>query len=206
LLLSRSYYHVITRGNNRMVIFNNDEDYRYYLQLVNRFKKELPFDLYHYCLMPNHIHFQIRTDKAENFSMFIKKLNLAYFYHFKKNQPWIGHIWQDRFRSQPIGKDEYFIQCGKYIELNPVRAGITKNPKAYIYSSYNFYASGKRDDLLTEDLFYQSLGKTDKGRQTEYVDLVVSSLVLESYKRPVWGSGRQRYNEKRKINYHTILK
>jgi putative transposase len=202
LLLSQSYYHIITRGNNRMTVFSSDSDYRYYLELIARFKKELPFALYHYCLMPNHIHLLVRTQKAENFSMFMKKINLAYFYHFKNLNNWVGHLWQDRFKSQPVGKDEYFIQCGKYIELNPVRAGIVKNPEDYLYSSYNFYAQGKPNILLTEDIFYGDLGDSSKERRKKYADLVINEVVTNSYNKNIWGSPRQRYNEKRKINYH----
>jgi len=127
-LLSQSCYHVMDRGNNRNIVFKEKEDYFYYLELINKYKKEHPFNLYHYCLMPNHVHFLVQTKKAKDFSIFMKKLNLSYYHHFKKKYGWTGHFWQNRFKSKPVGKDEYFIQCGKYIELNPIRANITKDP------------------------------------------------------------------------------
>ena len=202
LLLSQSFYHVMTRGNNRLQVFKTEADYRYYIELISRFKKELPFDLYHYCLMPNHIHFLIKTKDANNFSVFMKKLNLAYFYHYKNYYSWIGHFWQGRFKSQPVGKDEYFIQCGKYIELNPVRANLVSKPEDYSYSSYRYYAFGQPDPLLTEDILYSDLGIKKSDRQKAYQDLVIADIIKESYDNKVWASKAQTNNEKVKINYH----
>ena len=115
LLLSQSYYHIMTRGNNKNIVFRCHEDYLYFLELISRYKLEHSFDLYHYCLMPNHVHLLVKTNKASDFSTFMKKLNLAYFHHFRQEYGWIGHFWQDRYKSQAVGKDAYFIQCGKYI-------------------------------------------------------------------------------------------
>jgi len=165
-LLSQSYYHIITRGNNRNTIFKEKEDYFYFLKLIAKYKKEHPFDLYHYCLMPNHVHLLIQTRNAKDFSVFMKKLNLSYYHYFKKKYGWIGHFWQNRFKSQPVGKDEYFIQCGKYIELNPIRANIVKDPKDYPYSSYNYYANSKENNLLTDDFFYEE----EKGVRNLFIE------------------------------------
>lgn len=202
LILSQSFYHIITRGNNRNTVFRSDADYLYFLDLIAKYKKELPFTIYHYCLMPNHVHFLIQTKNAKNFSVFMKKLNLSYFHYYRKHYGWIGHFWQGRFKSQPVGKDEYFIQCGKYIELNPVRANIVSDPQEYAYSSYTYYSEGKQNSLITEDIFYSDLGKTGKDRQDKYTEIVVDDLVKDTYKKKVWGSKEQRYNEQRKFKYH----
>ncbi len=202
LLLSQSYYHIMTRGNNKHVVSKDDSDYRYYLELIDRFKFELPFDLYHYSLMPNHVHLLVRTKKAEDFSLFMKKINLAYFYHYKKLYNWVGHFWQDRFKSQPIGKDSYFIQCGKYIELNSVRANLVKRPEDYQFSSYNYYAKGYTNKLITTDIFYESLGSNDIERQKRYKEMIISDFIRETYKEKVWGTPRQCYNENRKIRFN----
>ena len=202
LLLSHSYYHVMTRGNNRQIVFHRDEDYLYYLHLIERFKAEHPFHLYHYALMPNHTHFLIQTTKATDFSTFMKRLNLAYFHHYRRDYGWVGHFWQGRFKSQPVGKDSYFIQCGKYIELNPVRARLVTDPLDYPYSSYRYYAQGLEDRLLTEDFFYRELADNPQNRQVKYRELLIDDLVPTTYQRPVWGSPRQRYQETKKLNYH----
>lgn len=192
----------MTRGNNRNEIFKSQTDYFYYLKLLRRFKDELDFDLYHYCLMPNHVHLLIQTKKSNDFSLFMKKINLAYFHHFRQEYGWVGHFWQDRFKSQPVGKDNYFIQCGKYIELNPVRKGLTKKPEEWRFSSYNFYVDGAKNNLLTEDFLYRDIGKNTEERKKKYRGMVISEIVLDDYKKNVWGSPNQRYNEKHKENQY----
>lgn len=204
LLLPQSFYHVMTRGNNRNTIFKQDDDYQKYFEIIQKLKVHHPFDVYHYCLMPNHTHFLIKILKQNDFSTFMKKINLIYFYYYKKMYGWVGHFWQDRFKSQPVGKDAYFIQCGKYIELNSVRASLVKNPKEYSYSSYNYYAYGKADLLITEDMFYMELGTTPEKRQQAYRKIIIDNLVADTYKNKAWGSKKQRYNEHRKIKYHSL--
>ncbi|MEK9156370.1 MAG: transposase [Patescibacteria group bacterium] len=202
LLLSKSFYHVMTRGNNRHTVFESGEDYLYYLDLISKYKPEHPFDLYHYCLMPNHTHFLVRTNKATDFSTFMKRLNLAYFHHYRKSYDWVGHFWQDRFKSQFVGKDAYFIQCGKYIELNPVRAHLAVEPQDYKYSSYGYYSSGHNNNLITRDIFYDEMGTDDMMRQKKYKEMVINDIVVSNYLKPVWGSNYQQYHEGRKIRYH----
>lgn len=190
----------MTRGNNRNVVFKSDEDFQYYLSLVAKYKIEHPFDLYHYCLMPNHTHFLIQTKKAADFSVFMKKLNLAYFHHFNQEYGWIGHFWQDRYKSQAVGKDAYFIQCGKYIELNPVRAKMVGKPEDYQYSSYKFYTEGKTNHLITPDFIYEELGHSETEKQKQYQDLVVGQEIEDSYRKNAWGSSRQQYQERQKVS------
>lgn len=205
LLLSQTFYHIMTRGNNRHKVFRSDNDYQYFLELITRYKADHPFDLYHYSLMPNHTHMLVKTNKASDFSTFMKKLNLAYFHHYRRNYDWIGHFWQDRFKSQPVGKDEYFIECGKYIELNPVRAGIVEKPEDYPYSSYRYYVYGDNDLLITEDLLYELLGQNIKERQKAYQEMIIDDIILDSYKKKTWGSAEERYNERKKIKNHLKL-
>jgi putative transposase len=149
--------------------------------------------------MPTHTHYEIQTGYAKDFSVFMKKINLAYFHYFRRKYGWTGHLWQGRFRSQPVGKDSYFLQCGKYIELNPVRKRLTKKPEEWPYSSYRFYANGIESDLITTDFMYLELGNKTKQRQRKYSDLVVERIVEKSYKKLVWGSIAQSYSEKRKM-------
>ena len=202
LILSQSFYHIITRGNNRNTVFRIEADYLYFLDLIAKYKKELPFNIYHYCLMPNHVHLLIQTKNAKNFSVFMKKLNLSYFHYYRKHYGWIGHFWQGRFKSQTVGKDEYFIQCGKYIERNPVRAKLVTKSEEYRYSSARYYLKGEVNDLITRDFMYGDLGKTESDRQLKYQEMVIDDIVKNNYKKTVWGSDKQRHNESKKIKYH----
>jgi putative transposase len=192
----------MTRGNNKHTIFHDAADYQHYLRLLARFKAEHPFELYHYCLMANHVHLLVQTEDAHGFATFMKKLNLTYAQAYARRYGWVGYFWQDRYKSQPVGKDSYFIQCGKYIELNSTRAGITKDPADYPYSSYRYYAFGEPNPLITEDIFYKELDKTPAERAQAYQNLVISDLVASSYQKPTWGTRHQRKMEQQKRRYH----
>lgn len=200
ILLSQSYYHVMTRGNNKMSVFREAGDFQRYSDLIARFKAERPFDLFHYTLMPNHTHFLVRTKAATDFAIFMKQLELAYFHVFRKRYGWTGHLWQGRYKTQPVGKDAYFLQCGKYVELNAPRAGLVDDPADWRWTSYHHYAGGRRDPLITDDPFYHGLGASLEARQAAYRQLVIDDLVAQSYSLPVWGTARQRYAEREKVS------
>ncbi len=203
LLLSKSFYHVMARGNNRMPIFRDGQDYARYLSLIERFKVGCSFDLFHYCLMPNHLHLLVQTKSAHDFATFMKQVSLAYYHYFRKKYGWVGHFWQGRYKSQPVGKDDYFVQCGKYIELNPVRAGLVAEPYLWLWSSYHYYVKGQNNSLLAEDMFYAALGPSKEARQLAYAALLITDPIHQSYVAPVWGQPTQRYNEQQKITRHT---
>lgn len=195
-------FHIMCRGNNGGDIFHSSLDYLKYLELIGRFKSDHPFDLFHYCLMTNHTHLLVRVRNGADFSIFMKKLNLGYFKHYQKEYGWRGHFWQDRFKSKLITQDIYLVQCGKYIELNPVRAGIIEKPEEYIWSSYNYYALGKANHLVERDMFYDELGKSDQSRQEAYTDMVVDEIFSFDNKSVAQGKKEDVYNANRRFNYH----
>lgn len=168
LLPETAVLHILTRGNNRQQVFKDERDYQYYLRLLKLYKEEHRFLLYHYCLMPNHVHLILETTLLTNLSKLMKQINLAYLYHFRKRYQYWGHFWQGRFKSLLIDRDEYLIACGRYIESNPVRAKMVTACANYPWSSYKFYASGRKDGLIDIDPLYQDMGKTDKERQLHY--------------------------------------
>lgn len=198
----------MNRGNNGQHIFTCDEDYAYYLEKLSDLKTEHPFDLYHYCLMGTHVHMLVKTQKETDFSIFSKRLNLSYANYFKRNYGALGHFWQGRFKSQLISNDIYFMQCGKYIELNPIRAGLIDKPEEYIWSSYAYYALRKKSDIITEDIFYQEFGSTDEERQRKYSELIISEAVADNMrgKKLAIGNDSFIHNVKRKNNYHIAHK
>jgi len=195
-------FHIMCRGNNGNDVFCSPLDYLKYLELIARFKSDHPFELFHYCLMTNHIHLLIRTQNGADFSIFMKKLNLAYFKYYQKEYGWSGHFWQDRFKSKLITKDIYMVQCGKYIELNPVRANIVENPEEYIWSSYSYYALGKESHLITRDIFYDELGKSDEDRQKIYTEMVVDEIFAFDNRSIAQGTKAEIYNANRRFGYH----
>jgi putative transposase len=116
--------HIMCRGNNKQEIFLNNKDKLYYYSLLKKLKQENRITVFHYCLMSNHIHLVVWLNDKCNLSRFMKQVNLSYFYYYKRNYGYCGHFWQDRFKSNIVETDSYLLQCGKYIELNPVKAGI----------------------------------------------------------------------------------
>ncbi len=129
--------------------------------------------------MDNHLHLIVWLDVDSDLSKFMKQVNLSYFYAFKKQHDYCGHLWQDRFRSSIIDTESYLLQCGKYIELNPVRAGMVNHPGQYKYSSFNYYALGEPDHLLTPNPLYLDLSPLKAERIKLYIKLVVEDEVKE---------------------------
>lgn len=172
--------HVVCRGNNRQNVFYSDSDKLKYYMLLKDLKTENGIDVFHYCLMDNHIHSILSPKPQNTLSRFMKQVNLAYFHYYRKLKGYFGHFWQDRFKSNIIDTDSYLLQCGKYIELNPVRAGLVSRPEEYPFSSYAFYAKGKPDALITPSPAYLGLSDSAIARQKQYIDFVVDSDIINS--------------------------
>jgi len=136
LLLANACYHIITRGNQRQQVFCDEKDYTTYLLTLRRYKKRYGFLLYGFCLMPNHIHMVGEPREVKNLAKFMQGLLRSYTAYFNKRYKKVGHLWQGRFKSKIIVKDNYLIDCIHYIELNPVRADMAKTTGDYAWSSY----------------------------------------------------------------------
>ena len=149
LLLERCCYHITARGNQKQRIFLEINDYNQLLMRVKRYKKKCDFLLYGFCLMPNHIHIVGEPKEPKNLAKFMQGLLRSYTDYFNKKYQKVGHLWQGRFKSRIIAKDRYLIDCIQYVELNPVRAGITTAALDYKWSSYQERISGKTNTLMS---------------------------------------------------------
>lgn len=166
--------HIICRGNNQRRVFRYERDKNWYYRYLKKFKDEDKIDIHHYCFMKNHVHLIVGLNQESDLSRFMKRVNLKYFYYYRKKYTYSGHLWQGRFKSKVIDSEEYLIQCGKYIELNPVRAGVVSSPENYEFSSYHYYAFGKEDTLITQDPLYEGLDIKQKERQYAYQQLTAA--------------------------------
>lgn len=169
---SIGYMHVISRGNNKRRVFRYDRNKKQYYTYLKGCKYEDAIEICHYCLMSNHVHLLVGLNEESDLSRFMKRVNLKYVYYHRKRYSYCGHLWQDRFQGKIIEKENYFIRCGKYIELNPVRAGMVSSPEQYQFSSYHYYAFGRKDPLITENPLYKEFGKNSKERQQVYRNLM----------------------------------
>src|SRR3990167_5198396 len=103
-------YHILTRGNNRQDIFQEDRDFEKYMELLLRYKEKYKFKLYHYVLMTNHVHLVLEpTERGGGLAEIMKGINLSYAQHYKRKYKHIGHFWQDRYKSIIISKDDYLL-------------------------------------------------------------------------------------------------
>ena len=175
-LADDSCYHVLTRGNNRAAIFHEPADYQRYGQLLLEHCASQRVQLYHYCWMTNHVHLLVRAATGRGLRHAMQGVNLRYALAYKRRYSHTGHFWQDRFKSLLIADDTYLLQCGAYVDLNPVRARMVQTPAAYPWSSAKAYLNGTPDSLLTLNPCYLALGRTSQERQSRYQQFLTDQL------------------------------
>ncbi len=127
-------HHITQRGNNKNTIFFDDEDYSKYLTLLEKYKTKYYLDIFSYTLMPNHIHVKAIPKQLDSFSRTFNYTQMCYTQYFNKKYKKVGHLWQSRFFSCPLD-EQHTYAVTKYIELNPVRAKLVKNPEDWKWSS-----------------------------------------------------------------------
>lgn len=143
------YYHVMMRGNNKEKIFVREEDKYNLKEILKTAVKEDAIKIVSYCFMDNHIHLVIKSDIMD-LSMAIKKINTKYAMVFNKKYGRVGHVFQDRYKSQIIIDDTQILRVIRYVHNNPLKAKITKSLDSYKWSSYNEYKSEKYN-LVNKD-------------------------------------------------------
>lgn len=161
-------YHFINRGINKKHLFHHANDYIFWLKLVEEYKERFQIKIYHYCLMTNHTHFLVHSNESQSLSKFAYFIQRRYAYYYCKTYHWAGQVFQNRFKSIAVEDDAYLLECGRYIERNPLGAGLAVDPKDYLHSSYNFYANARPDSLLTPNPLYENLGRDLNERMIAY--------------------------------------
>lgn len=133
------FFHVITQGINKSYIFENAEDIKYYIKIMYQLEKEQNIKLIAYCIMNNHAHMLIKTEKVAELSKYMHRLNTIYAIYYNKKYSRVGYIFRNRYKSEGIYNEEHLYNCIKYIYDNPVKAGICKSAQEYPYSNYKNY-------------------------------------------------------------------
>lgn len=151
-------YHVMLRGINQQQIFEESLDYDKFLVVLKEIKKICDYKLCAYCLMGNHIHLLIKEEEVP-VGQVMKKIasRFAYWYNIKYRR--VGHLFQDRFKSEPVEDDKYLLTVVRYIHQNPVKAGICKSVKDYEYSSYQEYTGNS--NIVDTELIYEYISKAE---------------------------------------------
>ena len=131
-------YHVMLRGINRQRIFEDDEDRERFLEILKKAREKDGFDLIAWCLMPNHVHLLIHENEVKLETIF-RRIGASYVYWYNGKYERTGHLFQDRFKSEPVEDDAYFLSVIRYIHRDPVKAGLCEKPEEYAYSSLKNY-------------------------------------------------------------------
>lgn len=131
-------YHVMIRGINKQLILEDDEDNQKFLEVLKECKILSEYKLYAYCFMGNHIHLLMKIEK-EDLEQIFKRIGARYVYYYNWKYKRNGHLFQDRFKSEPIDDDSYLLAVLRYIHRNPVEAGLSRSADQYQWSSYNEY-------------------------------------------------------------------
>ncbi|KPA15103.1 transposase [Candidatus Magnetomorum sp. HK-1] len=140
-------HHVTQRGNRRQKTFFNDDDYRFYLTLMSEWCNVHDVDIWAYCLMPNHIHLIAVPKKKDSLRLAIGEAHRRYTRRINFREDWRGHLWQGRFSSF-IMDENHLLACTRYIEMNPVNAGLVKKPEDWPWSSASPHINWENDDLV----------------------------------------------------------
>ena len=170
-------YHIMLRGIDRQQIFEDSEDYFRFLDIVQECRKICCFQLYAYCLMGNHLHMLLKVQE-ESLETIFKRIAGRYVYFFNVKYRRVGHLFQDRFRSEPVEDDAYFLTVLRYIHQNPVKARLCPKVADYPYSSYAEYLHNSQTvdtcfalGMLTEDEFISFNNATNSD---QCLDIAVS--------------------------------
>lgn len=150
LVANEAYYHVLTRGNDRKQIFSKSSDYLVFLSVIRRYLGKFNILITNYCLMPNHFHLLLFIGASSDLSKFMKAILQVYANYHRKEYNSTGFLYQNRFKSLLIKDDSYLIECARYIERNPLRAGLVGDLSAWQWSSFSYYAKGIKDGIITK--------------------------------------------------------
>ena len=168
--------HVIQRGNNRSSCFRDEGDYGLYLGLLDELAALFGCAIHAYVLMTNHVHMLLTPQRSDGPSHLMKHLGQRYVQHYNRVHSRTGSLWEGRFRSSIVDSEGYLFRCQRYIELNPVRAGMVGDPWEYPWSSYGANAGRTSSKFLVPHHQYEALGTSNEQRAIRYRELFRDEL------------------------------
>lgn len=156
LFVDSGFYHVILRGNNKQNLFNENSDRVFFIQKLRKYSNELKIDVHAYCLMNNHVHLLIGNSN-KNMSLLVQKIANSYVFYFNRKYDRCGHLFQGRFKSEPITDTTYFMTVYRYILQNSEQAGLGSAEK-YKWNSYKFLKNSECNDFVKTDYIISLFG------------------------------------------------
>ena len=141
-------HHVTQRGGRKQRTFFGARDYRMFLDMLARRKHEVDVDIWAYCLMPNHVHYVVIPSSENSLAELFRSVHRNYARQINRRESWRGHLWQERYFSVPMD-EEHLLSAVRYVEMNPVRAGLCDHPADWRWSSVHAHLEREDDDLVT---------------------------------------------------------
>jgi putative transposase len=160
--------HAFQRGHNRQRVFFDDQDYLAYLRFLKASADSLGCLVHAYVLMTNHVHLLITPSAANDISLLFQGIGRHYVPYINKTYQRKGSLWEGRHKGHVLESDRYFLACMRYVEMNPVRAGMVDHPAQYRWSSYSANAQGIDNAIIQPNEQYLLLGESPEERQTAY--------------------------------------
>lgn len=160
--------HVIQRGNNRTEVFAGPDDYLVFTECLLSAIRRFACPVHAYVFMTNHVHLLMSPHVGGAISKVMQSVGRRYVRYFNDRYGRSGTLWEGRYRATVISSDEYLFTCQRYIEENPVRAGMVSQSVEYRWSSYSANAFGSEDPLVTPHELYLALDTAPRGRQLAY--------------------------------------
>lgn len=176
LAIANVAWHIIQRGNNRSACFYSENDYLVYLHLLGQLSLKYGCAIHAYCLMTNHVHLLLTPDTASGPSLLMKHLGQNYVQYINRTYERTGTLWEGRFKSCLAQDENYALHCYRYIELNPVRAGMVRKPGDYRWSSFGHNVGRTKNELITAHPSYRGLGSNSAQREKAYMNRVEAGL------------------------------
>ena len=174
--------HVIQRGVSRSTCFFNDIDRRFYLNCLAKYGGLRDCAIHAYVLMTNHVHLLVTPRRKGAVARLMQDIGRSYVRTINSVHGRSGTLWDGRFKSSLVDSDRYLLACHRYIELNPVRAGMVQHPKDYPWSSYSHYAKRNDNVLLTDHDGYRALGTDTRSRAAAFEGLMHEPLTTDIVK------------------------
>lgn len=168
--------HVIQRGNGRRTVFLDDADRQAYLGWLASVVRDYRLELLAYVLMDNHVHLLVIPPAEGMLGRALQSLGRRYVRYFNDRHGRAGTIWEGRYRATIVDSERYLIECMRYIDLNPVRAGVVSDPAAFRWSSYRHHAGIDTAPFLSDHSLFWALGNTPFSRQAAYRELCAEGM------------------------------
>jgi putative transposase len=175
--------HITQRGNNRLQCFFCDADFLVYLDLLAKSARESCCQIHAFVLMTNHVHLLVSPSNMNGAGALMKSLGERYVQYINRRHGRTGTLWEGRYRSCLVQSERYLMECHRYIELNPVRAGMVSDPLQYPWSSYRSNAYGEQSAIVTPHELYNELGADSVARACAYREICSEALPDEMVER-----------------------